>query len=114
MTEDLYEVAVREWLARQVRPTHASITRDDIRNPRFGYGGGFSGTEVTPAEEDYAVIYYECRRPDGRGGEKWTKFYRAIDGVGVVEIVHQCLVTHHELLMEQARKEIQDVTRNVA
>lgn len=101
-TDDLYEAAVREWVARKLRERGHDYTRDDVRNVYFGLEEGWPGTEVTPPEEDYAAIRYELlvRGQGLRPSSRWAPQAEGIEGIPAVQLVQECFAIWEQLLRE--------------
>jgi hypothetical protein len=98
---DVYEVAVREWVARQLRGRgHTQYTRDEVRNVRLGIDEGFHGSDVTPADEPEAAIACELRVSDRKVGhwtdaEGWQEHHEHVSSVA--ELVRECAAIVAEL-----------------
>lgn len=94
LSDDLYELAVRTWLARRLFRRHRTRSADDVRNVRYGIDFGFTGSDVTPADDPEPMI--EC---DVRVDGKWK-----LTEVGLpapVDLVQQCLAIADELRLER-------------
>jgi hypothetical protein len=90
MSEDIYEIAIREWIAHQIRGRgHHNTTRDDIRNIRHGVDQGWPGTEETAGDAPEASILYELR-----GGNGWYKQSEPIDDIAGFVRGRSAIVEH--------------------
>ncbi len=93
----MYEAAVREWVARQMNARlkfrHTLISRDDIREVRFGTQEGWPGTDVTAGDPDYTAVVFEYRTP----GQTWRKGDFDIDTDPLVGIVKECIEIYDEI-----------------
>ena len=93
--EELYERAVREWIARHYngRRTRVGsafeVTANDVRNVRYGIDFGWS-SDVTPPEDPEPVIAFEVRLAG-----KWEE--HDLGTPLPAELVAQCLAIVDEL-----------------
>jgi hypothetical protein len=58
-SDELYEQAVREWIAGGIRGRGHKATAGEISKVRFGIDHGYEGSDVTPADEPCTSI--SCR-----------------------------------------------------
>lgn len=94
---ELYEVAVREWIARDFhrplgdeRGPARDVGADDVRKVRHGIDWGFTGSDVTPPDDPEPCIVCQVRL-----GGRWQERY--VPTPSPVELVKQCLAIVDEL-----------------
>jgi hypothetical protein len=94
LTDDLYELAVRTWIARSWSNRDRSLAADAVRNVGYGIDYGYEGSDVTPADDPEPTI--ECEvRVDG----KWTLAEIGLPKPTV--LVQECLAIAEQLRLER-------------